>query len=247
MRHLPLLLADLGFEKQHTKRDPKLKGVKDLTKLFANMIKQAMELYQRDPIMLQGVFSEISDIKGEILDNDKNHLDKKDKKKGLISRLGEGIDSESEDDPHGEIVVPIGTKRKRGRGKGKGSKGGKRSTWITDPDGIQREYLTPIVDQDPNRPPTGPIKPTLVIEDKEIGIDKPITYMEKASHLILNKSQPATYGILMMQKHYRQTSLGPFMAEALAEFIVRNRQTPTSIIEYRQMVNDLYTRVFFQS
>jgi hypothetical protein len=69
--------------------------------------------------------------------------------------------------------------------------------------------------------------------------------MVNAHLLYLNKDQPATYGILMMQKHYRQTSLGPFMAEALAEYITRNRVTPTSISEYRQMVNDIYTKSFF--
>jgi hypothetical protein len=239
-------LIDERFERLHTKKDPKLKGLNDLTKLFKDMIKNAMQLYERDPIILSGVFNELSDIKGNLLKTDEKNRKDLEKKKGPISKTGKGKESGDLEDAEGEIVIPINQKGTGVDGGGIGTKGGTKATWETDEEnGREREYLTPNLNEDKDRPETGPIKPALQIIDEELGLEKPITYMPNASKLILNKSQPACYGILIMQKHYRQTSLGPFMAEALAEFITRNRPSPTAITEYRQMVNDIYTKSFF--
>jgi len=235
-------LLDERFEKQHNNRDPKPKGLKDLTKLFGKMIKQVIELYDRDPLILSGVFNDHSDMKGNILDTNKNKIENLHKQNGPISPTGKGNEGEPIE---GEILIPVPRKRgKRGKGKGRGTGGGDETTWqIDEENGKEREYFTGALEE--QRPQTGPIEPVFRIEDREIGIEKPITYMENPMLLILNPSQPAMYGILRMQDHYRQTSLAPFMAEALAEFITRNRQTPTSIVEYRQMVNDIYTSSLF--
>jgi hypothetical protein len=242
MRYL-IPMIDSRFERLSAKKSPKHKDLRDLTKLFENMVKQVIDLYKRDPIALSGEYQELSDIRGNILRDDKNNIRRSEKKKGLISKTGQGK-GKDEGQPEGEIVIPINGKH-RGPGGGHGTHGGTKRTWKTDPaEGKEREYLSPNLNEQ-KHPPTGPIKPDFSITPRAIGRDKPVTYMPNASLLILNTDQPATYGILIMQKHYRQTSLGPFMAEALAEFITRNRPTPTSITEYRQMVNDIYTRSFF--
>lgn len=235
---------DANFERLTRKSEKKPKGLKDLTKLFEKMVEECLKLYERDPLMLEGSYQELSTIKGQIIKTDKENLKDLKKEHGKISRNGKGTDEEQ--NAEGEIVIPVKTKRKPGgkQGGGKGTGGGSKATWTTDQEnGKERDYMTgSFDDQRPNR---GPINPSFTIDPKDIGIDKPVTYMENAHLLYLNTDQPATRGLLLMQKHYRQTSLGPFMAEALAEFVTRNRQTPTSIREYRQMVNDIYTRSFF--
>lgn len=242
MKYL-LPYIDDNFPKQHKKQESQLKGIKDLKKIFQDMMESAFELFPNDPFILAGVYDEVSDIKGNILKKDvKGNTNKQ---KGPISRLGQGRDKDDPNNPEGEVVIPIGKKRRRRKGTGKGSHGGTKGTWVTDPDGIPRWYLNPNTEE-PDRPDTGPIKPQLEIEDKEIGEDKPITYMETPSKLILNRDQPATISILKMQKHYRQQVLGPLLAEAVAEYIVRFRPTPTSIGDYRQMVTQLYTHCFFK-
>jgi hypothetical protein len=68
---------DSNYEKQDTRKGPKPKDLKDLTKLFEKMVEQVLLLYERDPIMLKGTYQELSKIKGRILKTDLKILKKK--------------------------------------------------------------------------------------------------------------------------------------------------------------------------
>lgn len=219
-----------NFEKEGKTNTVRIKGLNRLEKIVKNMLKIVQNDYATDPIVLSGVLDEVSNIKGQI-ETDPH------KRGGWQRRNDMQLVSEG-GDPNGEPIIPIG--------KGKKRKGGKRTTGSADShlaSGIEGGDHPALVGVSTNdRPKTGNIDPSFRIDPKDIGADKPLTYMERANLLYLNTDQPAINGILSMPKGMREAALSPLLAEAVAEFMVRFRHTPTNIDQYRAIVTEIYTK-----
>ena len=222
------------FDKEgEDKRSRRLKSTKELLHRFKNMLNVVQELYQKEPLVLSGISNDLSQIKGQI-ERDPNQVEAwvKETKKKLTKEGGK---------PEEGPIIPIGPHKKRKKGKRK-RRSGTDGNMPSAEEGGEHDILRGVTTGE--RPETGPIEPSLNIISKDIGTERPLTYMERANLLYLNTDQPAMLTILQLPKKEKDAALSPFMAEALAEFVTRLRDKPTSIEEYRQMINDIYTRSF---
>jgi hypothetical protein len=215
------------FERQHGDIK-KITFQKDMNRELSKMLEACLKTFEKDPIFLSGLYDPKSKIFG-LLDEDPN----KKKKDELILKENQELTKDG-GNKNGDPVIPIGEGNRGGGGRWDGT-----GEYPSIKDGGTHDVLTVDDTKPKDRPRTGPIKIEAQFIPDDLGDRKPVCQMGEGRIMYINTSRPITERILKMPIMQRLAMLKPMMAEALVEFIIKDRRITPTIAEYRLMISDL--------